>query len=759
MVFTIEPTVLHGNPAAEKAYLQDASCVVNGRGLQKLATGCHKNQVRILSLHPAQDRTDPLYGTLSLENLDDVYLHYIAVSYRWAGLPTGSICLGSARLPITTNLEDALRCFRHPARAYSFWIDAICINQDDDADKAAQVPMMGNIFNKSVQTWIWLGEGAFRDADSPFGSSVELSKKNTTTLDWFERIWVVQEVVHSHKIFIRYEDKAIGFREWLKNAGLGATDSTAQEDSMPPRVAFLRTGAVPDFWLRLPALEESLRQDVMTLLDLLVSTAGFKATLPRDRIYATLSLLNPTRWNGLPITYSTTVSEEAVMIHASKKRLSVPSWVIDWTALDAAELQKLDAFARRHTSERRHMAIEGLAAEHVPHMTHRYIPPKDRRSRSFDLTADGITDMFTSLLDRDREKGWQMLEQDIEVALKMASTTRLNKLTVYGKIVGRITGAQALDPKDPTTGFYMRSFWEEIADAWKLYMQRLQTYRDRSIEAERNKLLVPLVGFCGQHGGFLSDFYGRSPAVEDLVRRKSHTGRDCVAQIDLSDSALLECVQLWVWQMECYDLIGKGHTGKNNDPNCACILDARKVSNAQVRSGAGSLAGARGFYMRLEAFCHLLAAYCDYANPAGTQSKFNPYNSGHNMRSRETLYALEGLLQPHSSRVSNTAELHSDYIRQLEQERCQNRTFFVFDDFDCGVSPAPVREGDLLCKIHGVENLCIVRKVAGQHSHYYFVGEASGYTGMAQVQHRHNSEPSQGMKLTLDDETVPITLV
>lgn len=54
-----------------------------------------------------------------------------------------------------SGMPDELEELRPPAE---FWIDAICINQDDTEEKNQQVSMMGDIYTKSVTTWVWLGE-------------------------------------------------------------------------------------------------------------------------------------------------------------------------------------------------------------------------------------------------------------------------------------------------------------------------------------------------------------------------------------------------------------------------------------------------------------------------------------------------------------------------------------------------------------------------------------------------------------------------
>lgn len=45
-----------------------------------------------------------------------------------------------------------------PGKSRYLWIDAICINQDDIAEKNSQVAMMAEIYKKATRVNIWLGE-------------------------------------------------------------------------------------------------------------------------------------------------------------------------------------------------------------------------------------------------------------------------------------------------------------------------------------------------------------------------------------------------------------------------------------------------------------------------------------------------------------------------------------------------------------------------------------------------------------------------
>ena len=65
---------------------------------------------------------------------------------------------GAVPLEISPSLFSALRAIRHPERDVTYWIDAICIDQDEKSgDKALLVPMMDRIYRSAEETVIWLG--------------------------------------------------------------------------------------------------------------------------------------------------------------------------------------------------------------------------------------------------------------------------------------------------------------------------------------------------------------------------------------------------------------------------------------------------------------------------------------------------------------------------------------------------------------------------------------------------------------------------
>jgi hypothetical protein len=98
--------------------------------------------------------------------------HHSALSYEW-GRPdaeayAGSIYVNQCRMNLKVNLAAALMRLwdvslgnssiqMQPRIPPLFWIDAICINQGDVAERSQQVRLMGDIYCNAFSVFAWLG--------------------------------------------------------------------------------------------------------------------------------------------------------------------------------------------------------------------------------------------------------------------------------------------------------------------------------------------------------------------------------------------------------------------------------------------------------------------------------------------------------------------------------------------------------------------------------------------------------------------------
>jgi hypothetical protein len=177
--------------------------------------------IRLLRLIPHQDKLAPIQCHLfeyPLRSLGHHTAHlYEALSYVWGSgthslplyiqppLPTGGVResgIGDIRcLHITKNLHTALIHIRDPYFDRVLWIDAVCINQQDNAEKGRQVQSMAKIYASASRVVVWLGPGTMDTAGAFEALCKAASKKPVSTKvrdaipallrrPWFQRIWV-----------------------------------------------------------------------------------------------------------------------------------------------------------------------------------------------------------------------------------------------------------------------------------------------------------------------------------------------------------------------------------------------------------------------------------------------------------------------------------------------------------------------------------------------------------------------------------------
>ncbi|KAF2815277.1 heterokaryon incompatibility, partial [Mytilinidion resinicola] len=82
-----------------------------------------------------------------------------ALSYTWGPATTNSyhkIYIRGHRLHVTQSLHDALSQLRDEVVGY-LWVDAVCINQNSDAECSSQVLLMGDIYFSALRVIVWLG--------------------------------------------------------------------------------------------------------------------------------------------------------------------------------------------------------------------------------------------------------------------------------------------------------------------------------------------------------------------------------------------------------------------------------------------------------------------------------------------------------------------------------------------------------------------------------------------------------------------------
>jgi hypothetical protein len=182
--------------------------------------------IRVIELLPGE-RDAPLACRLT-EHDSAVDVEYEALSYVW-GKPVFSERIDEVStrtvICITENLSYALQALRYPDRSRCLWVDAICINQAENEEKGHQVQHMGQIYERARMVVVWLGRESGQEAfkllqtlaeliisepqeeperehlESLFNECFDsLALSTLLASEWFQRVWVVQELVLAKEV-------------------------------------------------------------------------------------------------------------------------------------------------------------------------------------------------------------------------------------------------------------------------------------------------------------------------------------------------------------------------------------------------------------------------------------------------------------------------------------------------------------------------------------------------------------------------------
>jgi hypothetical protein len=134
--------------------MQEGTTRLPGYLYGPLPVGVH---VRYFRLAPSPNAEDGLVCTLHSALLDGLPA-FEAVSYVWGtNQKVAQISCDDKMIPITANLDAALRRLRLPDTERTLWVDSLCINQEDRKEQGNQVALMGEIYARATTTIIYLG--------------------------------------------------------------------------------------------------------------------------------------------------------------------------------------------------------------------------------------------------------------------------------------------------------------------------------------------------------------------------------------------------------------------------------------------------------------------------------------------------------------------------------------------------------------------------------------------------------------------------
>ncbi|KAG5752873.1 hypothetical protein H9Q70_004508 [Fusarium xylarioides] len=277
-----------------------------------------------------------------------------ALSYVWGARESpATILLNDQLFSITRNLYNALCQYRqHTFEGYDseqalLWVDAICINQNDQVEKSIQVPRMSEIYGQCERVLAWLGpvdsdeeahicrlarslkhfqspvdsvsddlseddriEAFMKSGRSDEESAIEVESvrkalRSIGHRPWFRRIWILQEAVLAKKQPIllcgAYElGYEIFFKTWVLMLNPSEDGQLLYSFMAENPVRFKAIELVYKTILQARSeitpeeAKDAVSQEKQCALDmvkLLNETTELEATVAHDRLYALIGLL------------------------------------------------------------------------------------------------------------------------------------------------------------------------------------------------------------------------------------------------------------------------------------------------------------------------------------------------------------------------------------------------------------------------------------------------------------------------------------
>ncbi|KAF4635896.1 hypothetical protein G7Y89_g2193 [Cudoniella acicularis] len=306
------------------------------------ALDSQKQELRLLQILPQTEDVSTIQCRLKTVRLSD-NTPFVALSYKWGWAEDPcNILIDRRSLPIRQNLWHALNTIRsgevlvpiipqqdstdsnieiqwvradgesnhggNPQLRSTeyFWIDAICIDQNNDQERNYQVNMMSDIFSAANRVLLWLGhesessnfsidciiDACFNPSPinfdpQPNPPSLRPRQENPSAVrtlcnrGYWRRVWIIQELLLAREIIILCDTRLLHW-EWL--------DTASSKLQFPSSANFILNKRAEVLLLRQTAGNTYTRPH-FSLTDLMRMVRDFKCTDIRDRVFGMLGLV------------------------------------------------------------------------------------------------------------------------------------------------------------------------------------------------------------------------------------------------------------------------------------------------------------------------------------------------------------------------------------------------------------------------------------------------------------------------------------
>lgn len=276
---------------------------------------------------------------------------YLALSYTWgASSQTKLLLVDGQELNIRTNLWSALWHLREAMRRsikcldtrrfpQYMWVDAICINQDDFAERNHQVRLMSQIFGYASEVLVWLGIEADNSrlamevlqnvCESYYWSDALKAISRLLNREYWTRMWIIQEIGLANKVTLQCGGQSVDLGSLEPIQSKLYIDSKTVKDA----IRIDQSHAMRHFrqWSNQKPYENarlwlSKAGHGSSLQGLLETFRDYKCSDPRDKVFALLGLANDCRNGELLPDYSKSILDVYVdVIYHCNTTITEPS--------------------------------------------------------------------------------------------------------------------------------------------------------------------------------------------------------------------------------------------------------------------------------------------------------------------------------------------------------------------------------------------------------------------------------------------------
>jgi len=251
------------------------------------------NEFRILWLPAGKKPTDtgPIHCELETFALDDCP-EYEAISYAWGGedgdsTRTQPVFVGPYWdvLLQTRNCFDMLKHMRPYKGMRAIWVDSLCINQDDEIERAQQVANMPRLYQECSRAVVFLGQKSIQTTNRltprrgdlrQFFSTNTSEVRHLLQMRYFSRMWIIQELILPRELLIRVRDTDYHLCKTTSSEEFQVSQEDWSWDTAPAA------------WFRYVTRRALPSRDIVNILNM---TASSNAGDIRDKIFAFLGLL------------------------------------------------------------------------------------------------------------------------------------------------------------------------------------------------------------------------------------------------------------------------------------------------------------------------------------------------------------------------------------------------------------------------------------------------------------------------------------